>query len=95
MANSLSELVEDEIVRTRFVINAVAARENVIKLALRLLRVLGWELLDEVDIEQLARQAANRAIMMLDARPAPAGRAGYVQEAGGTMVHEAWTRSQS
>ncbi len=92
VANSLSELVEDEIVRTRFVINAVAARENVIQTGFEAVGgVLGWELLDEVDIEQLARQAANRAIMMLDARPAPAGRMPVVMssEAGGTMVHEA------
>ncbi|MGE5544876.1 MAG: TldD/PmbA family protein [Bacillota bacterium] len=92
VANSLGQLVEEEIVRTRFVVNAVAARENIIQTGFEAVGgVLGWELLDEVDVEQMARQAAKRAILMLDARPAPVGRMPVVMSsaAGGTMVHEA------
>ncbi len=92
VANSLGELVEDEIVRTRFVVNAVAAREEIIQTGFEAVGgVLGWELLEEYDIEQLSRQAAKRAILMLGARPAPAGRMPVVMSstAGGTMVHEA------
>lgn len=92
VANSWGELVEDEIVRTRFVVNAVAARGHVIQTGFEAVGgVVGWELLDETDVELLARKAAKRAIMMLDAKPAPAGRMAVVMssEAGGTMVHEA------
>jgi len=92
VANSLGEIVEDEVVRTRFVINAVASRENVIQTGFEAVGgVVGWEILDEIKVEDLARQAARRAVMMLDAKPAPAGRMTVVMssEAGGTMVHEA------
>lgn len=92
VANSLGQLVEDEIVRTRFVVNAVAARESIIQTGFEAVGgVLGWELLDEADVEQMARQAAKRAIQMLGARPAPVGRMPVVMSstAGGTMVHEA------
>jgi len=92
VANSLGQLVEDEIVRTRFVVNAVAARESIIQTGFEAVGgVLGWELLNEVDVEQMARQAAKRAVQMLDARPAPVGRMPVVMActAGGTMVHEA------
>ncbi len=92
VANSLGQLVEDEIVRTRFVINAVAAREDIIQTGFEAVGgVLGWELLEDIDVEQLSRQAAKRAVMMLGARPAPAGRMPVVMfsTAGGTMVHEA------
>lgn len=92
VANSLGQLVEDEIVRTRFVVNAVAARESIIQTGFEAVGgVIGWELLNEVDVEQMARQAAKRAVQMLDARPAPVGRMPVVMActAGGTMVHEA------
>lgn len=92
IANSLGELVEDEVVRVRFVVNAVAARDGIIQTGYDAAGgVMGWELLDMVAIDELARQAARRAVMMLAARPAPAGRMTVVMssEAGGTMVHEA------
>lgn len=92
IANSRGELVEDELVRTRFVVNAVAARDGVIQTGFDAVGgVIGWELLDDTNIEDMARKAAERAVMMLDAKPCPAGRMAVVmsQEAGGTMVHEA------
>ncbi len=92
IANSLGELVEDEVVRNRFVVNAVSSRGEIIQTGFEAIGgVVGWELVEETDIEELARQAAQRAVMMLDARPAPAGRMPVVmaKEAGGTMIHEA------
>ncbi len=51
----------------------------------------GLELLDAYPLEQAAETAARRAVMMLSARKAPAGRMPVVlsSEAGGTMIHEA------
>ncbi len=51
----------------------------------------GFELLDPEMVEKTARQAAERAVRMLRARPAPAGVMPVIlaAEAGGTFVHEA------
>ncbi|MBI5233943.1 MAG: TldD/PmbA family protein [Deltaproteobacteria bacterium] len=52
---------------------------------------IGLELFDKTSIEDIAVSAARRAVMMLGARSAPAGRMPVVlsSEAGGTMIHEA------
>jgi len=51
----------------------------------------GMELFDHAPLEGAAETAARRAVMMLSARKAPAGRMPVVlsSEAGGTMIHEA------
>ena len=51
----------------------------------------GFEYLEKNHPEELAKQAAGRALLMLKAKPAPAGKMPVVMagEAGGTMVHEA------
>ncbi len=51
----------------------------------------GFERLDEGAVEEAARLAAQRALRMLAARPAPAGVMPVILagEAGGTFVHEA------
>lgn len=51
----------------------------------------GFEVVDEARVAEAARLAAERAVRMLDARPAPAGVMAVVlaAEAGGTFVHEA------
>jgi TldD protein len=51
----------------------------------------GMELFDRVSLEDAAEIAARRAVMMLSARKAPAGRMPVVlsSAAGGTMIHEA------
>lgn len=92
IANSDGVFVEDELARVRLAVNAVASREGMIQTGYEAAGgVSGWELLNTVSIEDMARQAANRAVAMLSARPAPAGRMPVVMhaEAGGTMVHEA------
>jgi len=92
IANSDGEIVEDDRVRVRFVVSAVAERNGVIQTGYESAGgVAGWELLDQISPVDMARRAGELAIKMLDARPAPVGRMPVVMssEAGGTMVHEA------
>ncbi|MCC6747800.1 MAG: TldD/PmbA family protein [Deltaproteobacteria bacterium] len=51
----------------------------------------GLERFDEVSPEQIGREAAQRAVLNLDAPPAPAGRMPVIlaAEAGGALLHEA------
>lgn len=94
VANSEGSYVEDERIRTRFVVNAVAAEGSLIQTGYEAVGGhVGYELFKEKGMspEAVAKEAARRAILMLGARPAPAGRMPVVMagEAGGTMVHEA------
>lgn len=92
IVNSEGDWVEDETARVRFVVNVVAARNGLIQTGYEALgAVKGWELLEEKSATEVARKAAKRALLMLEARPCPAGRMPVVMssEAGGTMVHEA------
>jgi TldD protein len=52
---------------------------------------IGFEVFSEVDVEELARDAARQAITKLDARPAPSGTMPVVikQGTGGVLFHEA------
>lgn len=92
IANSAGEYVEDERVRTRFTVNAVAAEGGIIQTGYEAVgSVAGFELLSRFLPEDLGRIAGSRAVQMLKAIPAPAGKMPVVLsgEAGGTMVHEA------
>ncbi len=92
IANSSGNYVEDERIRTRFIVQAVAANGQVIQTGYEAVGSLcGFELFKNFSAEELAASAAKRALEMLKARPAPAGRMPVVMaaEAGGTMVHEA------
>jgi len=92
IANSEGVWVEDERIRTNLSMNVIAVEDGRIQTGYESLGgVMGFEILQENDPTELAIKAANRAIRMLGARPAPAGRMPVVMagEAGGTMVHEA------
>lgn len=92
VANSEGDLAEDERVRTRFMVNGVAAADGVIQTGFDAIGAFsGFEFYDENSPEDVAENAVNRAITMLEAAPAPAGKMPVVMagEAGGTMVHEA------
>jgi TldD protein len=92
IANSDGVYVEDERVRTRLVVHVVASDGKVIQTGYDSAGgTKGFELFDEVKAADLGRRAAERALLMLKARPAPAGRMDVVLsgEAGGTMIHEA------
>ncbi len=53
--------------------------------------LMGLELFDQQDPQEVARRAARRAILCLEADPAPGGAMPVVlhADAGGTMIHEA------
>jgi TldD protein len=92
IANSAGEYVEDERIRTRLTVQAIAAEGEVIQTGYEATGSLaGFDLLVRYLPEDLGRAAATRAVKMLKAKPAPAGRMPVVMagEAGGTMVHEA------
>ncbi len=92
MANSEGECVEDERIRTRLVVQAVAASGPVLQTGIEAVgSTCGFEIFKDYPPEEVAGTAARRAVEMLRAKPAPAGRMPVVLsgEAGGTMVHEA------
>jgi len=92
IANTQGDYVEDQRVRTRFMINTVAAADGVIQTGYNAVGgFAGFELFKEYSPDEVANEAAGRAVKMLEARPAPAGKMAVVMsgEAGGTMVHEA------
>ncbi len=92
IANSLGRLVEDRRVRTRLSVNAIASENGEIQTGFESAGTnQGFELLNEVPSSDIARTAAQRALTLLEAKPAPAGKMPVVMagEAGGTMVHEA------
>lgn len=92
MANSLGELAEDERVSLTAQVQVVARDGNLIQTGVESLGgAAGYELFETDPLEEVARRAAIRAVLMLRALPAPAGRMPVVlsSRAGGTMIHEA------
>ena len=92
VANSDGVLAEDEQVRTRLMVQAVALGDSGMQMGYDVAaKTVGWELFERYDVEALAANAARRALTKLDARPAPSGSVTVVLEkgAGGTMFHEA------
>jgi TldD protein len=92
IVNSLGEVVRDTRTRTRLSVQVVARREGVIQTGHETAGASsGFELLDEATVLGVARSAANRALVMLDARPAPAGTMPVVvaNGFGGVLFHEA------
>lgn len=92
VANSDGVMAADEVIRTRLMVQAVALGDTGMQTGYDVAaKTIGWELFDENDVEEIARNAANRALTKLAARPAPSGTLTIVLEkgAGGTMFHEA------
>ena len=92
VANSEGVFVEDKRVRTRFVCNAIAGDGNTIQTGFTSLGgTRGFEIFKERDPKDMGIESAQRAILMLSAKPCPSGKMPVVMasEAGGTMVHEA------
>jgi TldD protein len=92
MVNSLGEVVRDDRTRVRLVANVVAHRDGVIQTGYESLGATsGFELLDEAAAERIARAAAEKAVVMLDAQPAPAGTMPVIlaNGFGGVLFHEA------
>jgi TldD protein len=92
VANSDGVLVEDDQVRTRFMVQCVAVGDTGMQTGYEGPgRTIGFELYDEIDVEEVARTAARRSLEMLKARPAPSGKLPVVLKkgAGGVLFHEA------
>jgi TldD protein len=92
VANSDGVLATDDVVRTRFGVSAVATGDAGMQTGnMSVGNTIGFELFDEQEVEELAREAARRALLKLNARPAPSGTMPVVIKSGGGAVvfHEA------
>jgi len=92
VANSDGVLVADDQVRTRFSVSCVATGDAGMQTGYESTAfTMGFELFDTVDVEEIARTAARRALVKLDARPAPSGELPVVlaSGSGGILFHEA------
>ena len=92
VANSEGLLAEDDQVRTRFSVVCVATGDTGMQTGHEsVARTEGFELFDRVDVDDIARTAARRALSKLSARPAPSGEVPVVLAggSGGILFHEA------
>lgn len=92
IANSEGLLVSDRRVRTRITCQVVAARDGVIQTGWFAPGAsAGFELLTRYPPETVGRRAAEQAVTMLSATPAPAGEMPVVLApgGGGVLFHEA------
>src|SRR5947209_7183403 len=92
VANSDGLVAGDDQVRTRLGVSCVAGANGILQTGYETTGgTVGFELYDRVDVEDVARVAARRAVDMLKARPAPSGQVPVVlrKGAGGVLFHEA------
>ena len=92
VANSDGLLADDEVVRCLLRVSAVADGDTGMQTGYQSMgHTIGFEIFSDVDVEDLARDAARQAITKLDARPAPSGTMPVVikQGTGGVLFHEA------
>ena len=92
VANSEGMLAEDSVTRTRIHVQCVAVGDGGMQTGFDAPgRTMGFELFDEVDVDEVARTAARRALTNLSAQPAPSGRWPVVLKrgAGAVLFHEA------
>jgi TldD protein len=92
LANSEGTRMTERRVRTRLVVQVVAARDGIIQTAFQGPgAAVGMELLDRHNPTAVGRKAGEQAVHMLDAQPAPAGEYPVVLApgSGGVLFHEA------
>ncbi|MEA3493771.1 MAG: TldD/PmbA family protein [Candidatus Margulisiibacteriota bacterium] len=92
IANSDGIYVEDNRIRTRYYINVIVEKNGILQTGYEAPGgTVGFELFDQHPPEKNARRATERALRMLDAPHAPAGKMMVVlhSDAGGTLIHEA------
>ncbi len=92
VANSDGVLAEEERLGIFFAVQVVAASDGTIQTGYEPIGgFIGFEIFEDNPPERVAEIAARRAILMLEANKAPAGRMPVIldSEAGGTMIHEA------
>ena len=92
VANSDGLLATDDQVRTNFAVTAVATGDTGMQTGYESTGfTIGFELIEDLDVEAFAQRAAQRALTKLKARPAPSGSIPVVinHGSGGVMFHEA------
>lgn len=92
IANSEGLIAEDQRVRTRLAIHAVATKGNEKQSGFYGPgRHLGFELFDHLDVQEYAQEAAHTAVTMVNADYAPSGKYPVIihNEFGGVIFHEA------
>ena len=92
VANSEGVLASDDQVKSRFGVSCVATGDAGMQTGRESVgATVGFELFKTVDVDELARLAATRALTKLKARPAPSGSLPVVikQGSGGVLFHEA------
>jgi len=92
VANTDGLLADDEQVRTLLRISVVAQGDAGLQTGYDSLgHTVGFELVEDHDLDALARGAAERALVKLRARPAPSGSMPVVikRGSGGVLFHEA------
>ena len=92
VANSDGVMVDDDQVRSRFSVSCVAVGDTGMQTGYDVQGfTVGFEMFDLVDVDQVAAEAARRALGKLSARPAPSGELAVVLKAGsgGVLFHEA------
>lgn len=92
IANTEGLYAEDKRVRTRYTINAVASDGNKMESGNNGFgRAMGFEMFDDIMVEDIGREAARIATVMISAGNAPSGTFPVVMENkfGGVIFHEA------
>ena len=92
VANSEGVLASDDQVKSRFAVSCVASGDTGMQTGRESVgATVGFELFREVDVEEMARNASQRALTKLQARPAPSGSVPVVikRGSGGVLFHEA------
>jgi TldD protein len=92
VATTEGTFASDDQVRSRFNVMTVAVGDGGLQTGFEShARTEGFEMFDDIDVEELARTAAGRAVAKLLARPAPSGEVPVVLAggSGGVLFHEA------
>jgi TldD protein len=92
ISNSEGFSSEDDRIYSTLVVQVIGVQDDVIQTAYESAGgLIGFELFENNLAESMALRAAQRAVMMLNARRVPGGRMTAVisSHAGGTMIHEA------
>jgi TldD protein len=90
--NTMGINVSDTQTRTRCVVQAIAKNSDGIQSAHEAPgRTIGSEYFETFNVDDIAKVAAQRAVTLLDARPAPSGNLTVILKkgAGGVLFHEA------
>ena len=92
VANSDGVFTGDDQVKTRFVVQVVASGDTGMQTGYESTGyTVGFELFDDLDVEEFAQRTARRALTKLAARPAPSATLPVVIKGGGggVLFHEA------